>query len=175
MRPAMILGLLAALQAVPCVTSAQSRALARANVVDVAGGMIQKNQTMGAFERWEQAIASNSRAPDEWRAVGQALYGAGKYREAIAAFERGLALRASGSSSDAWHVARAYAQLGNRKQALRWLAHARQLGFTDEIAVGREPAFDKYRDEIHSRELVRPSVCHTCRSNPSAERVAARS
>ena len=73
---------------------------------------------------------------------------------------------ASGKGTIAWNVARAYAQLDNRKQALRWLTHARQLGFHDERAIRNEPAFDKYRDDARFRDIVMPSACTSCRSAP---------
>ena len=105
-------------------------------------------------------------SPEQWFALGHELYAATRFRESIAAFERGMQLRAEGASNGAWHVARAYAQLGNRKQALRWLTHARQLGFHDEQAIRDEPAFDKYRDDARFRELVTPSTCVLCRREP---------
>ena len=83
--------------------------------------------------------------PEQWNAHGRALYDARRYRESIAAFERSLQLRADVSDDGAWHIARAYAQLGNKKQALRWLTHARQLGFRNEQAHRDEPAFEKCR------------------------------
>ena len=145
-----IIALLATLTT-PCAAIAQVQALTHVNVIDVA-----------TLDRWADAIATNTDSPDEWYAVGRELYGARHYREAVAAFERGLTLRASGSSDEAWYIARAYAQLANRKQALRWLTHAQQLGFKDELAVGREPAFDKYRGDIRFRALVRPTGCWAC-------------
>jgi tetratricopeptide (TPR) repeat protein len=103
---------------------------------------------------------------DEWFALGNELYAASRYRESIGAFERGLQLRAHGAADGAWNVARAYAQLNNRKQALRWLTHARQLGFRNEQAIRDEPAFDKYRDDARFREIVMPSACKACRTAP---------
>ena len=106
-------------------------------------------------------------APAQWMARGHELYAANRYRESIAAFERGMQLRADDGAEGAWQVARAYAQLGNRKQALRWLTHARQLGFRNEQAIRNEPAFDKYRDDARFRELVMPSSCTLCRAAPT--------
>jgi len=103
-------------------------------------------------------------ASEQWIARGNELYASSRYRESIAAYERALQLRADGNADGAWNVARAYAQLGNRKQALRWLTHARQLGFRNELAIRNEPAFDKYRDDARFRELVIPSTCIACRT-----------
>ncbi|MEP6732228.1 MAG: hypothetical protein ABJE10_16400 [bacterium] len=109
-------------------------------------------------------------SPEQWIARGNELYAASRYRESIAAFERGMQLRTRGASEAAWQVARAYAQLDNRKQALRWLTHARQLGFRNERAIQNEPAFDKYRDDAVFRELVVPSVCVSCRGEAGRSR-----
>ena len=99
----------------------------------------------------------------QWFALGHKLYGESRYRESVAAFERGLQLRADGAGDGAWNVARGYARLGNRKQAMRWLTHARELGFRDQRATREEPAFDGFRDDPAFTETVAPSSCRTCR------------
>jgi tetratricopeptide (TPR) repeat protein len=109
----------------------------------------------------------SAEAPERWIARGHELYAASRYRESIAAFERALQLRADAGADGAWNVSRAYAQLGNRKQALRWLTHARQLGFRNEQAIRNEQAFDKYRDDALFRALVMPSACTLCRAVPT--------
>ena len=100
---------------------------------------------------------------EQWFALGRSLYDASRYRESVAAFERGLQLRAVGASNGAWNIARAYARLENRKQTLRWLTHARELGFRDERATRQDPAFEKYRSDPAFREVVSPSSCSVCR------------
>ena len=82
-----------------------------------------------------------------WRALGDALFNEQRHREAIAAYERALQLGAAEPGSGAWQIARAYARVGNRKQALRWLGHAVALGFDDRDAFRREPAFEQYHDD----------------------------
>ena len=144
MRARLMVTLLAAVSFAPWAVVAQGPSLAEMEAIDT----------------------SSSEASQRWIARGNELYAANRYRESIAAFERGLQLRAEGNAEGAWNVARAYAQLGNRKQALRWLTHARQLGFRNELAVRSEPAFEKYRDDARFRELVIPSTCTMCRSAP---------
>ena len=99
----------------------------------------------------------------QWFALGHRLYGESRYRESVAAFERGLQLRADGAAIGAWNVARGYARLGNRKQTMRWLTHARELGFRDHRATREEPAFDRFRDDPGFKETVTPSSCQACR------------
>ena len=58
---------------------------------------------------------------------GRTLYEAGRYKEAAASFERALQAGVKKPHEAAWEVARAYAMLGNDKQARRWQRIAVQL------------------------------------------------
>ena len=107
--------------------------------------------------------AGHAQTAEQWSVRGHSFYDASRYRESIAAFERALQLRVAAPDDGAWHIARAYAQIGNKKQALRWLTHARQLGFRDEQAIRDEPAFEKYHGDPAFRALVTPSTCSSCR------------
>jgi Tfp pilus assembly protein PilF len=111
----------------------------------------------------DRAIASNPSTAAQWSTLGNRFYEEHRYRDAVASFERSMQLEGAASADAAWNIARSYAQLGNRKQAVRWLTHARELGFTNELAVRREPAFDKYRNEVG--EIILTS--NTRRSHPS--------
>ena len=144
MKPRLIVVLLAVLSVAPRVGLSQALTLAEMPAIDTR----------------------SPEAPEQWIARGHELYAASRYRESIAAFERALQLRADAGAEGAWNVSRAYAQLGNRKQALRWLTHARQMGFRNEQAIRNEQAFDKYRDDARFRELVMPSACMSCRAAP---------
>jgi tetratricopeptide (TPR) repeat protein len=68
-----------------------------------------------------------SRHPDILVAEGQALYDAGRYKEAAASFERAMQLGVDRPHEAARNVARSYAKLGNRKQASRWAEIAELL------------------------------------------------
>jgi tetratricopeptide (TPR) repeat protein len=140
MKSKLMVALLAVLSSTPRAAVAQGQSLAEMPAID----------------------ARSAEAPEQWIARGHELYAASRYRESIAAFERALQLRADAGADGAWNVSRAYAQLGNRKQALRWLTHARQLGFRNEQAIRDEQAFDKYRNDAEFRELVMPSACTLC-------------
>ena len=73
----------------------------------------------------------SSRQPEVLVSEGRALYDAGRYKEAAASFERAMQLGVARPHEAAWHVARSYARLGNRKQALRWAEIAERLGSPD--------------------------------------------
>ena len=111
-----------------------------------------------------RAGAQSGDTPQAWVARGEELFRAGRWLESIAAYERGLQLNSADAHVSAWHIARAYARLGNAKQASRWLGHARQMGFSDERAVAAEPgllelvAGEKRRD---GGLLRRPTGCAT--------------
>lgn len=97
------------------------------------------------------------RTAERWSSRGRALYDSRQYRESIASFERALQLRIGRPDEQAWNIARAYAHLGNRKQALRWLAHALEMGFPDREAIESEKAFDQYRGDTRYQEILEQS------------------
>jgi tetratricopeptide (TPR) repeat protein len=96
----------------------------------------------------------NERAAEQWTSRGGALYDSSRYRESIASFERALQLRAGRPDEQAWNIARAYAHLGNRKQALRWLSHALEMGFPHRDAIDGEAAFDQYRGGAKYEDIL---------------------
>lgn len=77
-----------------------------------------------------------------------------QYRESIASFERALQLHTGSPGQHAWNIARAYAHLGNRKQALRWLTHALELGFSSRALIENDAAFDQYRDDARYQYII---------------------
>jgi tetratricopeptide (TPR) repeat protein len=90
----------------------------------------------------------------DWSALADSLHDAGRHREAIAAYERALQLGVADPARAAFNVARAYAHLDNRRQALRWLEHAVMLGLADGALVRSEREFDRYRDDERFQEIV---------------------
>ena len=94
------------------------------------------------------------RAAEQWTSLGRALYDSSRYRESIASFERALQLRAGRPDEQAWNIARAYAHLGNRKQALRWLSHALEMGCSCRDAIRDEAAFDQYRGDARYEDIL---------------------
>jgi tetratricopeptide (TPR) repeat protein len=75
-----------------------------------------------------------SRPPDLLMSEGHDLYAAGRYKDAAASFERALQLGVEKPHEAALGVARAYLQLGNRKQALRWGEIATQLASLGDVS-----------------------------------------
>ncbi len=88
--------------------------------------------------------------------LGERHFADERFKESIAAFERAMLL---GRVPDgAWQVARGYAKLGNRKQALRWLSHALAAGYSVSDASWDDAAFDSVRDDVEFRAMERYGV-----------------
>jgi len=79
-----------------------------------------------------------------------------RHREAVAAYQRAIQLDARLADQGTRAVARAYALMGDDRQAVRWLEQALRLGArADELL--RDESFRRYRDEQRlRRELRRP-------------------
>ena len=106
---------------------------------------------VGACDDREVCVPSTG---EEWFALGHSLYGENRYRESVAAFERAMQLHVANAPEGAWNVALGYARLGNRKQTLRWLTHARDMGFRDAKAMHGDPALDRFRNDPEFRKVI---------------------
>lgn len=139
--------------------SARPRAALRLLLALVVAGTVllpasAAAQPIEEIARWRERMLSGCGAPAEWDEYALALYEAGHYRESIGAFQRAIQLGVAAPDSASWHVARAYAQLGDGRQAFRWMARAVELGFRDRRAMREDPAFEPYRGDARFRELV---------------------
>jgi tetratricopeptide (TPR) repeat protein len=114
----------------------------------------------------------SERVAEEWTSRGRALYDSSRYRESIASFERALQLRAGRPDEQAWNIARAYAHLGNRKQALRWLAHALEMGFARRDAIEGDAAFDPYRGDARYERILENAAKPVVRRQNAVRSVA---
>ncbi len=80
--------------------------------------------------------------------------------QSIATYELALGSRTGKPAEHAWNIARTYAQLGNRKQALRWLGHALDMGFTQRDTIRAEPAFAPYWDDERYQAIMDGRLSH---------------
>jgi tetratricopeptide (TPR) repeat protein len=145
MRLARVVAMVALSLAMPRVMPAQQTGLGR---------------VIRAAEHWTglSTTPANERIAEHWTTRGRALYDSSRYRESIASYERALQLGVGRPEEGAWNIARGYARLGNRKQALRWLGHALELGFTCRETIRQEPAFEEYRRDGKYIELMDASA-----------------
>ncbi len=103
---------------------------------------------------WQAALLTNADAGEHWHAYGQALYSTGRYREAIGAYQRGMQIGARQMDDALWNVARSYAQIGNRAQAIRWLEQSLARGVRTRRDVSAEPVFRRFARDERFRALI---------------------
>ena len=109
-------------------------------------------------EFWEDSLLGGTDSvASHWSAYGEALYRDGRHRESIAAFQRAMQLGVHQPGDAALSVARAYARLGNRKQALRWVERALDLGGISRDSIRDEREFEPYHDDPSFRDLIAPA------------------
>lgn len=126
--------------------------------LDVMRDRRERHEGALASELWQESLFdSNDTIASHWSAYGEALYQDGRHRESIGAFQRAMQLGMDQPGDAALSVARAYARLGNRKQALRWVERALDLGGPSRDSIRDEPAFEQYRDDRSFRDLVAPA------------------
>lgn len=107
-------------------------------------------------EELRLAVLTNEQAPEDWYAYGRALYKAEKYRDAIGAFQRALQLGVR-SPDVSTQIARAYAQLGDERQAQRWTELAqRQYPFASPSPRGSVPSLKRTAFPRASYSIERP-------------------
>lgn len=107
-----------------------------------------------AAQLWQVALLANGSAAEHWQSYGHALFNSGRYREAIGAYQRGLQLGGTNVDDALWNVARSYAQLGNRKQTLRWLEQSLARGGRTRSDISAEPMFRRFARDAGFRALL---------------------
>jgi tetratricopeptide (TPR) repeat protein len=110
-----------------------------------------------AAELWRDALLIDDREATHWIALGEALSGAERYREAVAAYQRAIQLDVRLMRDGSRRVARAFALMGNDRQAVRWLEQVLRQGVSPE-AVWSEEVFERYRNEPRLRVLLKHQV-----------------
>ncbi|HEV7990194.1 MAG TPA: tetratricopeptide repeat protein [Gemmatimonadaceae bacterium] len=110
-----------------------------------------------AAELWRSALLLDERVAEHWIAMGDALSGAQRYREAVAAYQRSIQLDPRSARRGTRMVARAYALMGNDKQAVRWLEQTVRAGAVLDDLLADE-LFERYRAEPRLRMLLEHRV-----------------
>ena len=108
----------------------------------------------GAIEALQDALLINANAPEDWYALGRALYAENRDRESIAAFERAMQFGTVHAHDAPWRIARAYARIGNRRQALRWAEHSIASGASSKHQMQEAAEFAAYRRDPKFRQLM---------------------
>lgn len=110
-----------------------------------------------AADLWREALLLDDRAGAHWLAMGDVLLNAERHREAAAAYQRAIQLDARLRERATRGVARAYARMGDDRQAVRWLEQAIQFGVRPGELLGDE-SFKRYREEPRLRGALRRQV-----------------
>jgi tetratricopeptide (TPR) repeat protein len=133
--------------------SSQSPAPVHSGDDSSRASILERAELAYAARRWNEAAQlyqsglTDDRSPAHRWELAEALFNAGRHREAVAAFEQALQFGAGETAEASWKIARAYAHQGNWKQALRWLGHAVEAGFDADDAAAREPLFQQFRGD----------------------------
>ena len=143
----------------PCRDCAGARALDSIHSLTVlrARSAARAGEWNQAAELWRDALLIDERSASDWIAMGDVLLHAERYREAAAAYQRAIQLDARVTAVGTRGVARAYAQMGNDRQAVRWLEQALRLGARPD-QLWRDEAFMRYRSEPRLQGVTRRQV-----------------
>ena len=145
----------AVVAACPAGTQCESDAdSTHAIIVRQARGALRDGAWNEAADLWRNALLMDDRVAEHWTALGRALTGAGRHREAVAAYQRSIQLDAGQRRDATWRIARAYALMGHDKQALRWMELALREGLQGSEREWKDPLFDRFRGEVRIRRLM---------------------
>ena len=128
-----------------------------ANTVQRARLASQRGAWNDAADLWRDALLADDRVAAHWLALGDALSCAARHREAVAAYQRAIQLDARLARVGTTSVARAYARMGDDRQAVRWLELALRAGVSPD-AVWSEDTFGVYRNDPRLRVPERVQV-----------------
>jgi tetratricopeptide (TPR) repeat protein len=130
---------------------------AYANTVRRARLASRRGEWNDAADLWRDALLTDGRVAEHWLALGYALSGAARHREAVAAYQRAMQLDARWTREATTSVARAYARMGDDRQAVRWIELALRAGVSPD-AVWSEDTFGAYRNDPRLRVPERVQV-----------------
>lgn len=142
-----------------CADCTDSRATDSLHAVTVrrARSAARDGEWNEAAELWREALLLDDRAGAHWLAMGDVLLNAERHREAAAAYQRAIQLDPRLRGRATRGVARAYARMGDDRQAVRWLEQAIQIGVRPGELLGDE-SFKRYREEPRLRGALRRQV-----------------
>jgi tetratricopeptide (TPR) repeat protein len=148
-----------------CPTCRASLASDDVGATDTAyAGTVQRAQLASrrgewseAADLWRDALLVDDRVAAHWLAMGDALSRAERSREAVAAYQRAIQLDARLTREGTRCVARAFARMGDDRQAVRWLELALRAGVSPD-EVWSEDAFGAYRNDPRLRVPERVQV-----------------
>jgi len=124
----------------PCTTDS-----VRAAAVRQARTATRDGAWNDAAELWRDALLLDDRTGADWLALGDVLVRADRHREAAAAYQRAIQVDARLTEVGTRGVARAFAEMGDDRQAVRWLEQVLRLG-ARPAELWSDESFRRYRD-----------------------------
>ena len=118
-----------------------------------------------AAELWRDALLLDDRTGADWLALGDVLVRADRHREAAAAYQRAIQVDVRLTERGTRGVARAYARMGDDRQAVRWLEQALRLG-ARPAELWSEESFRRYRDAPRLQSELRRQVSRSGPGQP---------
>jgi len=106
-----------------------------------------------AADLWQEALLLDDRSGADWLALGDVLLNAERNREAVAAYQRAIQLDGRLAGRGTRGAARAFARVGDDRQAIRWLELALNASQREREALLSDPDFDRYRGAVRLRGL----------------------
>jgi tetratricopeptide (TPR) repeat protein len=135
----------------PAIDTAYTNTVQRARLAS------QRGEWNDAADLWRDVLLADGRVAAHWLALGDALSCAARHREAVAAYQRAIQLDARLTREGTTSVARAYARMGDDRQALRWLELALRAGVSPD-EMWSEDTFGVYRNDPRLRVPERVQV-----------------
>ena len=110
-----------------------------------------------AARAWERVVQMNPVNEEYWQRLAEAHYKSGEFKQAIPAFEKVLDLGGYCFPSEtAYSIARSYAALGDKENAMKWIQDAFDRGYRDLDHAKDDPSFKLLHDDERFIELVGP-------------------
>ena len=141
----------------PCCAASLATDSIRAATVRQARNATRDGAWNAAADLWRDALLLDDRFGADWLALGDVLLQADRHREAAASYLRAIQADERLTLRATRDVARAYARMGNDRQAVRWLEQAILLGVRPADLLGDE-SFRRYRDLPRLRGVLRRQV-----------------
>jgi tetratricopeptide (TPR) repeat protein len=108
-----------------------------------------------ASRDWERVVQINPVNEEYWQQLAEALYKNGDYARAIPAFQKVLDLGGYCFPSEtAYNIARSFAFLGDKENAVTWLRDAFARGYRDLDHAKSDPAFGALHDDSRVAALL---------------------
>jgi tetratricopeptide (TPR) repeat protein len=141
----------------PCCAATRATDSIRTATVREARNATRDGAWNAAADLWRDALLIDDRSGTDWLALGDVLLEAERHREAAASYMRAIQVDARLTMRATRGVARAYARMGNDRQAVRWLEQAIRLG-ERPADLWRDESFRRYRDTPRLKGDLRRQV-----------------